>query len=63
MCRCKHRWDVESLDDLGLSGEYSHNEYSLSGITEGMQVHILAIINYSKNDGLNMEIESMEIIK
>ena len=56
-------WDVENLDDLGLSGEYSHNEYSLGEITEGMQVHILAIINYSKNGGLNLEIESMEIFE
>ena len=56
-------WAVDSLDDLGLSGEYSHNEYSLGEITEGMQVHILAVINYSEDNGLNLEIESMQVIK
>ena len=56
-------WDVDNLDDLGLSGEYSHNEYSVGEIKDGMQIHILAIINYSKNDGLNLEIESMQVIE
>lgn len=56
-------WAADSLDDLGLSGEYSHNKYSVGEIKEGMQVHILAIINYPKNDGLNLEIESMQVIE
>ena len=56
-------WSVDSLDDLGLSGEDSHNEYSLGEITEGMQLHILAVINYSEDGGLNLEIETMEIME
>ena len=56
-------WKVDSLDDLGLSGEYSHNQYSVGEITEGMRVHILAVINYSEDSGLDLQIESMQILE
>ena len=56
-------WSVENLDDLGLTGEYSQNEYSQGRINEDMQVHVLAVIDYSKDDGLKLEIESMQIIE
>ncbi len=51
-------WDADSVDDLGLD----HNEYSLGLVTEGMKVHVLAVINYTEGVGLALDIESMQII-
>ena len=35
-----YSWEADSVDDLGLTGKYSHEYYHEGLITEGMNVHV-----------------------
>jgi hypothetical protein len=55
-------WDSIGLIDLGMTGDYHYNKYHSGLITEGMNIHMLAKIDWLENEW-SLEIDSMEIIE